>query len=707
MKNLLMFVFAIFIIGCAPEQEEKTPGEDNPLLKEFDTPYGVPPFEEIEESHFLPAIKHALQVQKEWIDEIINNEEDPTFENTIEKMDDSGALLSQVLLVFYNLSSAHTNSEIQSIAQEAAPLISANSDDIILNEDLFERVNAVYRQKDELGLRSDQLKLLEDTYRSFVRGGALLSEEDKEELRELNSRLSVITLQFGDNVLGDVNNWELIIDNEEDLAGLPNSVRNSAAKAAEDADMEGKWKFTLHPPSSMPFLTYADNRELRKEMLLAYINRGNNDNEFDNKDILTEITNIRLKRVNMLGYETHSHFVLEEGMAKDPETVIDLLEQLWDPALRVANHEKQMLQDMINEQGGDFELEAWDWRYYAEKVRLAKYDLDDEVLRPYFEGENVVNGMFELMERLWGIQFEKLNDMPVYHEEVEVYKVLEEDGSLLGIFYMDLYPRESKRSGAWMSSFRTQTRDEDGNRVHPVVTIVCNFTPPSGDNPALFSIDEVTTLYHEMGHALHGLMSDVHYRSQAGTSVSRDFVELPSQILENWVTEPEVLELFAYHHETGELIPSELVQKMEESSLFGTGFRTGEYLASSWLDMAYYHRTEPLETPINEFQQQVAEDINKPKAIPFRHGSTHFQHIFSGGYSSNYYSYIWSEVLDADAYSVFKENGLFDRETAESFRENILSAGGTADPMELYVRFRGSEPDIQPLLERRGLTGDL
>lgn len=706
MKNLLMFItFCLF--SCAVPDEKQQMAEENPLLTDFNTPHGVPPFDEIEEEHFLPAIEYAIEAQQDLIMEIVENEEPPTFENTVVKMDESGSLLTQVLLIFYNLSSAHTNSEIQSIAQEAAPLVSANSDDIILNEALFERVNTLYEKKDELGLRSDQLKLLEDNYRSFVRGGARLSGEDKERLREINSRLSVLALQFGDNVLGDVNNWQLVIEDEEDLTGLPENVISSAAKAAKDADLEGSWVFTLHPPSAMPFLTYADNRDLRKEMLLAYINRGNNNNEFDNKRIVTEITNLRLERAQLLGYETHSDFVLEEGMAKDPRTVIDLLDQLWDPALRVANHEKQMLQDMINLEGHDFELEAWDWRYFSEKVRLARYDIDDELLRPYFESENVVNGMFELLERLWGIQFEKIEDIPVYHEEVEAYKVIEEDGSMLGIFYMDLYPRSSKRSGAWMSSFRSQSVDEDGNRVPPVVTIVCNFTPPSGDDPALFSIDEVSTLYHEMGHALHGLMSNVNYRSQAGTSVSRDFVELPSQLLENWVTEPEVLELFAYHYETGELIPEDLVQRMEESSLFGTGFRTVEYLASSWLDMAYYHRTEPLTTPVNEFQDKVAEDIDKLSAIPFRHGSTHFQHIFSGGYSSNYYSYIWSEVLDADAYAVFKENGLFDRETAKSLRENILSAGGTADPMELYIRFRGSEPDIQPLLERKGLTGSL
>jgi peptidyl-dipeptidase Dcp len=703
MKNFLMFlIFSTF--SYATLLAENKTLHHNPLLEEFDTPYGVPPFDKIEEEHFMPAIEEGIKIQQGIIQAIIDNPEEPTFENTIVMLDNSGAALSRVLLIFYNLASANTNPEIQAISQKAAPKLSANSDDLILNEALFARIQEVYKQKDDLNLDPDQAKLLEDTYRNFVRGGANLDGAKKERLREINSKLSVLTLQFGDNVLADVNDWKLVIENEEDLAGLPESVRSAGASAAEEAGMKGKWVYTLHPPSALPFLTYADNRDLRKRMIHGYTHRGNNDNEYDNKEILTQITNLRLERANILGYKTHSHFVLEDGMANDPETVNELLEQLWDPALRVADKERSMLQEMVYEDGFDFELEAADWRYYAEKVRLAKYDVDDEALRPYFEKNNVVNGMFEFLNRLWGITFEPLDDVPVHHEDVEVYKVLEEDGSLLGIFYMDLFPRPSKRSGAWMSSFRTQTVDEDGNRVHPIVTIVCNFSRPSGDRPALFSLDEVTTLYHEMGHALHGLMSDVRYRSQAGTSVSRDFVELPSQILENWVTEREMLELFAYHYETGDLIPEDLVDRMEASALFGTGFRTVEYLASSWLDMAYYHREEPLTTPVNEFEARVAEETNKPSAIPYRHASTHFQHIFSGGYASNYYSYIWSEVLDADAFSVFKEEGLFSRELGESFREHILSTGGTAEPMKLYKRFRGSEPDIQPLLERRGLT---
>lgn len=698
-----MFI-AISALSYASLVAQNKTIQDNPLLEEFDTPYGVPPFDQIEEEHFLPAIKQGIQIQQGIIKAIVENPEEPTFENTIELMDNSGEMLSRVLLVFFNLSSANTNSEIQEIAQQASPLISSNSDDIILNKGLFERVKKVYQQKDKLNLSPDQLKLLKDTYRDFVRGGAELADSDKKRLREINSRISLLSLQFGDNVLADVNEWQLVIDNEKDLAGLPGSIKASAASAAENAGMKGKWLFTLHPPSALPFLTYADNRELREKMLNGYINRGNNNNEYDNKEIAMELTNLRLERANLLGYETHSHFVLEEGMAKDPATVNDLLNQLWEPALNVAHEEEDMLQELAKKEGYYHQIEAWDWRYFSEKVRLAKYDIDDEALRPYFEAENVVNGMFEVLGRLWGLKFVELFNVPVYHEEVRTFEVIDEDGSLLGIFYMDLYPRASKRSGAWMSSFRPQTVDTDGKRVPPIVTIVCNFTKPSGDSPALFSIDEVSTLYHEMGHALHGLMSDVNYTSQAGTSVSRDFVELPSQLMENWVTEPEVLELFAYHYETGELIPEDLVKRMEESALFGTGFRTVEYLASSWLDLAYHHREEKLNTPIDEFQKRVAKDIDKPSAIPFRHGSTHFQHIFSGGYASNYYSYIWSEVLDADAFSVFKERGLFDKATATAFREFVLSKGGTAEPMDLYKQFRGTEPDIQPLLERKGLV---
>ncbi len=702
MKNLFYLTLILFM-ACTAAEKTDTSLDDNPLLAPFDTEYGLVPFDIIEERHFLPAVKEGIARQQAIIQEIIDNEDEPTFENTLLALDNSGADLSRVLLVFYNLSSANTNDEIQAIAQEVAPLVSSNSDDISLNEGLFERIKVLYEKRDELGLDFDQMKLLEDSYKGFVRGGANLTGDARERFREINSRLSVLTLQFGDNVLADVNDWKLVIDNEEDLAGIPSSNVSTAARVARENDMEGKWVFTLHPPSAKPFLTYAENRDLRKKMLLGYINRGNNDNEFDNKEILTEITNLRLERANLLGYETHADFVLEESMAGDRQTVVDLLEQLWEPALRVALEEKQMIRDMIAEEGHDFEVEAWDWRYYAEKVRLAKFDLDDGLLRPYFEANNVVNGMFELLERLWGIQFEKLEGVPVHHEEVEVYKVLEDDGSLLGIFYMDLFPRASKRSGAWMSSFRTQSVDEDGNRVHPIVTIVCNFSPPSDDQPALFSLREVQTLYHEMGHALHGLMSDVRHRSQAGTSVSRDFVELPSQILENWVTQREVLELFAFHYETGELIPPDLMDRMEASAVYGTGFRTVEYLASSFLDNAYYHRSEPLTKSVPELEARVSADIQKPNAIPYRHASTHFQHIFSGGYSANYYSYIWSEVLDADAFSVFQERGLFDRATGDQFREHILSTGGTVDPMELFVRFRGSEPNIEPLLVRRGL----
>lgn len=687
------------IVSC------NTPGEDNPFMKEYETPFGVPPFAEIENEHFLPAFEEGIKQQEEKIQEIIENTEEPTFENTIEALEYSGDLLDKVSSVFYNFTSSNTSDELQKIAQEVTPMLSNHSDNINLNMDLFEKVKTVYNEFDRRGLSEEQIMLLTETYDSFVRNGADLPDSKKIRFRDINEELSVLTLEFGQNVLGEVNNFELYIDNEEDLAGLPESVIGAAAKAAAEEGQEGKWLFTLQNPSVMPFLTYIDNRELREEMNRAYINRGNNDNEFDNKENIEKIVELRLERSKMLGYDNFAAFALEKRMAKTEAVVDAFLEELWDYALPMAREESNMLQEYINAEGHDFDLAFWDWRYYAEKVRKEKFDLDESEIRPYFEINSVREGIFEVVDKLFGLQFKKRDDVPVYHPDATAWEVLEADGEThVGILYLDMHPRESKRSGAWMSSYRNQHVTEQGEYIHPVITVVCNFTPPSGDDPALLSFDEMTTFFHEFGHALHGLLANTHYKSLSGTNVTWDFVELPSQIMENWARHPEVLKMFAKHYETGETIPDELMEKIKNSGNFNQGFATVEYLASAFLDMDYHRITEFVPFSINAFEERVQQRYDMMDEIYFRHGSTHFQHIFSGGYSAGYYSYIWSGVLDADAFQAFVETGdIFDKETATRFREEILEKGGTREAMEMYVNFRGSEPEVEPLLRQRGL----
>ncbi len=687
------------IVSCT------APGEDNPFMKEYETPFGVPPFAEIKNEHFLPAFEEGIKQQEEKIQEIIENTEEPTFENTIEALEYSGDLLDKVSSVFYNFTSSNTSDELQKIAQEVTPMLSNHSDNINLNMDLFEKVKTVYNEFDRRGLSEEQIMLLTETYDSFVRNGADLPDSEKIRFRDINEELSVLTLEFGQNVLGEVNNFELYIDNEEDLAGLPESVIGAAAKAAAEEGQEGKWLFTLQNPSVMPFLTYIDNRELREEMNRAYINRGNNDNEFDNKENIEKIVELRLERSKMLGYDNFAAFALEKRMAKTEAVVDAFLEELWDYALPMARKESNMLQEYINAEGHDFDLAFWDWRYYAEKVRKEKYDLDESEIRPYFEINSVREGIFEVVDKLFGLQFKKRDDVPVYHPDATAWEVLEADGEThVGILYLDMHPRESKRSGAWMSSYRNQHVTEQGEYIHPVITVVCNFTPPSGDDPALLSFDEMTTFFHEFGHALHGLLANTHYKRLSGTNVTWDFVELPSQIMENWARHPEVLKMFAKHYETGETIPDELIEKIKNSGNFNQGFATVEYLASAFLDMDYHRITEFVPFSINAFEERVQQRYDMMDEIYFRHGSTHFQHIFSGGYSAGYYSYIWSGVLDADAFQAFVETGdIFDKETATRFREEILEKGGTREAMEMYVNFRGSEPEVEPLLRQRGL----
>lgn len=560
-----------------------------------------------------------------------------------------------------------------------------------------------YIKKDELGLDKEQMMLLDLTYKGFVKGGAKLNEEDKARLKEINGRLSILSLQFGDNLLAETNNYQLIIENEEDLAGLPESTIDAAAIAATENDLDGKWLITLHNSSALPFLQYSENRELRKQVQTAYVNRGNNDNEYDNKAIILEMAELRIERANLLGYENHASLVLEDNMAQTPENVYNLLNQLWTPALRMANEEAAMYREMMKTDGIDDALQAYDWRYYTERVRKEKYNLDEEMLKPYFQLENVLAGVFDVSNKLFGLSFNKRDDIPVYHPDAEAYEVVDENGDHVAVLYMDYHPRASKRGGAWMSDFRGQYV-MDGEKVYPIITINCNFTKPTETQPSLITFDEASTLFHEFGHGLHGMLSDCTYPGTSGTNVPRDFVELPSQLMENWASEPEVLKMYAKHYETGETIPDELIEKMKATGYFNQGFATVEYLAASYLDLFWHTKTEMTETDVLTAEADALKKLGLIPEIVARYRSTYFSHIFAGGYSSGYYSYIWSEVLDSDVFGAFKENGLFDNETAFYLKENIYSNGHKDDPMTMFTNFRGREPKIDALLEKRGLN---
>jgi peptidyl-dipeptidase Dcp len=680
---------------------------DNPFFSAYNTPYGVPPFDKIKTAHFTPAFEEGMKQESAAIQALVRRRDMPTFENTILALEHSGDLLDRVSTVFFNLNSANTNDELQGIARSLAPKLSKHRDDIQLNPLLFQRVKAVYDRRKELKLTTEQQTLLEKVYRNFVRSGAALPAEKQDRLRQINQESSLLTLQYGQNLLAENNAYTLVVDKKEDLSGLPASLVAAAAEDAAKRNLTGKWVFTLQNPSVMPFLQYADNRSLREKLFKAYIERANHNDKTDNKELLKKIVALRAERARLLGYENHAAYVLQESMAQTPAKVNELLNQLWSATVPVTKREAADLQAMMDKEGKSQKLEGWDWRYYAEKLRKEKYNLDEEELRPYFSLENVKQGIFTLCARLYGLKFVPKPEIPVYHPEAMAYEVTEENGKHIGIMYMDFFPRASKRGGAWMTSYRKQ-EIRDGKEIAPVVSIVCNFSKPSGNQPALLNLDETRTFFHEFGHALHGLLSHVTYGSLSGTSVPRDFVELPSQIMENWATEPEVMKLYAKHYQTGEVIPEALVDKMKKSSLFNQGFLTTEYLAASLLDMDY-HTLSPEKAPsdVAAFEQESMSRIGLIPQIPPRYRSTYFQHIFSGGYSAGYYSYIWSAVLDADAFEVFKQKGLFDKKSAESFRKNVLERGGTDEPMKLYRRFRGAEPDIEPLLRRRGLTQKL
>jgi len=674
--------------------------EPNPLLAEWKTPFGVPPFPEIKEEHFLPAMKEAMARQQQEVATIATNAEPPTFANTIEALEQSGQLLDRVSSVFSYLTGAETNEKLQALARELAPLQSAHRDAILLNQPLFERIKVVWNNRADSKLNPEQRMLLEKAYKRFVRGGAQLDAAGKDRLRAMNSELASLSLKFGDNLLKEMNEFRLVIDKKEDLAGLPEQVVASAAAAAKKAGLAGKWVFTLQAPSFQPFVQYARNRELRRQLFTAYLTRGDHGNATDNKGIASRTAGLRAERARLLGYETWADFELEEKMAKTPVRAYDLLNRLWPPAKALAAREAAALQEAIKADGQDFELQPWDWAFYAEKVRKARYDLDDVALRPYFQLEKVRDGAFQVAHQLYGITFTELKDIPVYSPEAQVFEVKDADGSHLAIFYVDYHPRPGKRSGAWCTRFRG-TWVKDGRSIRPVVANVCNFSRPSGDTPALLSLEEVQTLFHELGHGLNAIVSRVHYRSLGGTP--SDFVELPSQIMENWAFEPEVLKSYARHWQTGEAIPETLIKKIKQAERFNQGFRTVEYLAASLLDLEW-HTLAATAAPDTATLERIAQArMGLPPQIAPRYRSTYFQHIFSGGYSAGYYSYIWAEVLDADAFQAFREKGIFDPATARSFRVNVLEKGNSEEPMTLYERFRGRPPSVEPLLEKRGL----
>ncbi|WP_190809666.1 M3 family metallopeptidase [Flagellimonas sp. S3867] len=669
----------------------------NPLLTSFDKA----PFEQMKNEHFKPAFLEAIEKARKEIDAITENQAFPSFENTLEALDFSGRQLDRVSSVFFNLNSAETNEQIQQIAQEVSPLLSAFSNDITLNEKLFQRIKSVYDQREDLDLTPEQHTLLEKKYKSFSRNGANLNEVEKKRLREIDAELSKLKLKFGENVLAETNKYEMLLANESDLDGLPDGAKEAAAQLAISKDKKG-WLITLDYPSYIPFMKYAKNRKLRKQLALAFGSKGFHDDELDNKENVLKIVSLRHERANLLGYNTHADFVLEERMAETPKKVLDFLNELLEKAKPAAEKEFDELEAFAKELDGIDHLEKWDSAFYSEKMKQKLFDLDDEKLKPYFKLENVVDGVFKVAGKLFGLTFKEVFDVEKYHEEVKTFEVYDESGNFISLFYADFHPRPGKRGGAWMTSYKSQYR-LDGKNSRPHISNVCNFTKPTETKPSLLTFNEVTTLFHEFGHGLHGMLANTTYPSLSGTSVYWDFVELPSQVLENWCYEKEALELFAFHYETGEVIPMELVKKIKESATFQEGMATLRQLSFGFLDMAWHGTDSSSATDVKKYETEAFEGTNLFPETPETCMSTAFSHIFQGGYSSGYYSYKWAEVLDADAFDYFKENGIFNKEVAAKFKIHVLSKGGTENPMTLYKRFRGSEPKIEPLLERAGL----
>ncbi|SEO53273.1 peptidyl-dipeptidase Dcp [Flavobacterium sp. CF108] len=671
------------------------------LLSKFITKHNTAPFSQIKIEDYVPAFNEGIALAKAEIDAIVNNPDAPTFENTIVAMDFSGDILDRLSSIFFNLNSAETNDEMQKIAQEVSPLLSEFGNDIRLNADLFAKVKAVYDQKESLNLNAEQTTLLDKKYKSFSRNGANLPEDKKNQLREIDKELSKLSLQFGENVLAETNNFELHLTDEKDLSGLPEGTIEAARLLAKNQEKEG-WVFTLDHPSYVPFLTYADNRELRKKMAIAFGAKAFQNNEFDNQENVLKIAKLRFERANLLGYKTHAHFVLEERMAESPEKVFSFLNDLLAKAKPAAQKEFAELTAFAKKLDGIEQLEKWDGAYYSEKLKQQLFNLDDEKLKPYFQLEKVLDGAFTVAKKLYGLTFTEVFDIDKYHEEVTTYEVRDAENNLVSIFYADFFPRKGKRNGAWMTSFKSQSI-KDGINERPHISNVCNFTKPTETKPSLLTFNEVTTLFHEFGHGLHGMLADTVYPSLSGTSVYWDFVELPSQIMENWCYEPEALALFANHYETGEIIPIEYVQKIKESASFQEGLATLRQLSFGLLDMAWHGQDPTSITDLKAFETEQFANTQLYPDVKENAMSTAFSHIFQGGYSSGYYSYKWAEVLDADAFEYFHENGIFNEEIAKKFKDNVLSKGGTEHPMTLYKRFRGQEPKPEALLKRAGL----
>jgi len=689
--SLIFLAMAGLLISCSI-------AETNPFFTEWKTPYGVPPFDEIKNEHFMPAFEKGIAELQADIDKIAESTEVPTFENTIVAMDRSGALLDKVVGVFFNVAESDSDEERQAIEEEISPKLAQCNDDIYLNMKLFARVKEVYEQRDQLNLDTESASLLEKTYKTFTRAGANLSEENQTELRKINEEISSLLVKYSQNVLADNNIFRIVIDKEEDLSGLPVSSVQAAAERAKAEDMEGKWVFTIDAASRIPFLQYADKRELRKQMLKGYEYKGNNDNANNNKEVVQKIASLQYRKARLLGFPNYASFALENRMAKNPATVNEFLQKLWEPTKKVTAQELSELQKLANSLGQKDRIEPWDWWYYTEKLRKIKFDLNEEEVRPYFQLENVVAGAFMVANKLYGITFEEIS-IPKFNPEATAYLVKDADGSDLGVFYTDFFPRAGKRSGAWMNNIREQHGD-----VRPVIVNICNFTKPTADTPSLLTLDEVSTLFHELGHALHGLLSKCTYKGVAGTNVLRDFVELPSQIHEHWALHPEVLKMYAKHYQTGEVIPDALIEKIEKSDKFNMGFITTEFLAAAILDMNWYTLQTADYQDVEAFEKAAMDKIGLTYAIIPRYRSTYFTHIFSNDYSAGYYSYIWAEVLDSDAFQAFVEAGdIFDPATAAAFRKNILEKGGSDDPMTLYKAFRGNPPSGDALLVKRGL----
>ena len=694
----------ITLASCTSKPEQKAEAErPNPFLTEYTTPFQVPPFDQIKIEHYLPAFEAGMKEQLAEVEAIVNNAEPATFENTILPYDKSGKTLSRVSNVFFNLNECLTNDEMVAIAEQVLPMLSKHSDAIMMNPKLFERIDYVYQHRNEMGLDDQQIRVVEKYHQDFMRHGAGLSAEKQAELSQINEQLSTLSLQFGNNLLKENAGYKLVIENEADLAGLPQSSIDAAAEQAKTDGMEGKWVFTLSKPSLIPFLQFADNRDLREQMYKAYYNRGDNGNEYDNKSLINEMCKLRVQKAKIFGFDNYADYVLDVNMAKDSKTVDKFLIDIFNPAQQLAKKELAEMQAIADAEGANIKLEGWDWWYYAEKLRKAKYDFDENYIKPYLTVDNVRNGMFMAANKLYGITFTQNTNLPVYYPGVETYEVKEANGDFLGILYLDYYPRESKSGGAWCTEFRTSGHDIDGKKIYPVISLVMNFTPASGDTPALLTWDETETMWHEFGHSLHAFFSDGLYTRTCG-NVPHDYVEMPSQIMENWVAEPEVIRMYAKHYKTGEVMPDSLITKIENSALFNQGFMTTELIAASILDMKYHELTEVQDLDVDAFEKQQMDAIGlMPEILP-RYRSTNFSHIFNGGYSAGYYAYTWAEVLDKDAFNYFKSSGnLFNPELAASFRKNCLQECGNDEGMVQYRKFRGQDPDYEPYLKARGL----